>query len=399
MRSRHLALGMATAMLIASGAAATTAVAAPGNPPALPALPQLPGQPPQGVPAAPAMPTAPVGAGSPAADAAAAASLPRVLTEHGRETAPVDVNALRDPAVRDRVDPAVKVEPGNLVAFGDSVFANPSPGDISNAAAVSAQAKKDPKAYAVAREAGVNVSLHGCAQGAHRLPLSVAERMGVPLNDYSCPGATVYSPSAKPPIGHQVDLAIQDGALNPATRYVILQGGFNDIYQNYHRPDGELAGSDRVAQAAGLETQKELYARNIDEMVGKIKAHAPNARISLVGYHTITECSKSGWQCLYHAGQGRGDENVWDVSAAFPVYPDTEGERNINKWLRAAAERNGVNFIDLRSKTTGHGECAAPEDRWVAGIFFDQTTAPYNLALHLTDEGIDNIAPMITAEL
>lgn len=391
MRYRHLALGLASAVMIASGIHATSAVATPANLPALPPLPPLP--------ADPQPPQAPPAPFTPEQLEQLQPSPNRAFTGYGRDAAPVDVNVLRDPTLRDRVDPVEKVEPGNMVAFGDSIFANPTPGDITNGTVASAVAKKEPKAYAMARAAGVNVSLHGCPQGQKRLPRSIAEALKVPLNDYSCPGATVYSKSIKPPLGTQVEYAIQDGALNESTKYVIMQGGFNDIYQNYLRPDGELPNSDKLARLTGQVTQKDAYASNLDAMLRKIQEHAPHARISLVGYHTITDGSKSGWQCLYHIGHGQGKDNVWDATARFPVYWDTEGERNINKWLREGADRNHVNFIDLRSKTQGHGECAAPKDRWVAGIFIDQTTAPYNLALHLTDEGIDNLTPMVTSEL
>lgn len=386
-------------MMIASGLHATAAVAAPANLPGLtpPPLPQLPAVP------APAAPTLPGQDGIAQLQQQLdemITSPNRGLTGYGRDVPQIDFNVLRDPSIKDRVDPTVKVEPGNLVAFGDSIFANPNTGDLTAASIAGGIAKKDPKALAVAREAGVNVSLHGCPQGRKRLPLTIAEALKVPLNDYSCPGATVYSPkSIKPPLSAQVDYAVQDGALNPSTKYVILQGGFNDIYQNYARPTGEFPNDGKLVARTGQASQRDMYAQNIDGLIRKIQEHAPNARISLVGYHTITEGSKSGWQCLYHIGHGQGKDNVWDASARFPVYWDTEGERHINKWMREAAERNHVNFIDLRSKTSGHGECAAPKDRWVSGIFIDETTAPYNLALHLTDEGIDNLTPMITAEM
>ena len=196
----------------------------------------------------------------------------------------------------------------------------------------------------------------------------------------------------------QVDHAIADGALNTGTKYVAVQGGYNDVYNNYLKLSGENLPDQAIAERLGTTTQKTDYERAIDPIVAKIKAHAPNANIKFVGYHEITEDRPGGWQCLFHLGDGRGQDNKWDISYAFPVYWDTQGEINSNKWMQEAADRNGVGYIDTRTFSKGHGECAAPQDRWVGGVLLDNTTGDFNLSLHLTDQGVQAIGDFAANE-
>ena len=293
-------------------------------------------------------------------------------------------------------------QPGNLVAFGDSIFANPTPGDAL--VGIAARKIPDQSVAQKIKNADPDLTPEGCAQGHPSLPKALAAKLGAPLNDYSCPGATVYTehsfgslsspgPQNHNTIGAQVDKAIQDGTLNPDTKYVAIQGGYNDVYKNYLKPSGELPADQQVAQATNQATQKDAFAAAMDSILDRVKAAAPNAQIKTVGYHTITDDRPSGWQCFYHLGEGTENNNKWDLTYAFPVYWDTRGEINSNTWLRQAAERHdGVEYVDTREFSKDHGECAAPEQRWVAGILLDTTTGEHNLALHLTDTGIDQVA-------
>ncbi|WP_296106143.1 GDSL-type esterase/lipase family protein [uncultured Corynebacterium sp.] len=298
-------------------------------------------------------------------------------------------------------------QPGNLVTFGDSIFANPTAGDA--VFGIASRKIPDQTVAKTIRRADPNINPQGCAQGQPSIPKNLAADLGVPLNDYSCPGATVYhegnsaSPSSPGQqngntLATQVEHAIQDNTLNPDTRYVAIQGGYNDIYNNYLKPSGELPFDEQLAQATNQPTQKAAFAEAMDAVLNRIKEVAPNAQIKTIGYHTITEDTPSGWQCLYHLGEGTEANNKWDITYAFPVYWDTRGEINTNNWLREAADRHdGVEYVDTREFSKDHGECAAPEDRWVGGILIDTTTGEHNLALHLTDTGIDQVSGHIAS--
>lgn len=285
------------------------------------------------------------------------------------------------------------VEPGNLVAFGDSIFSNPRVGDAVYA--VASRKIPDETAANVVRNAAPHVSPRGCAQGTPSIPKALAANLNAPLNDYSCPGATVYSQGTSNSIVAQVEQAIQDGALNPETKFVAIQGGYNDIYNNYTVPSGVRPNDEQLATMLGTKTQKEQYAAAMDRILPLVKSAAPNAQVQLVGYHTITDDRPGGWQCLYHLGVGKGKDNLYDISYAFPIYWDTRGEVNTNNWMREAAGRNGVGYVDTRTFSANHGECAPPEDRWVGGVLIDNTTGGYNLALHLTDEGVHEVSRFV----
>ena len=311
------------------------------------------------------------------------------FSSDGRELPTVDLQAALN------VDQAIpgkapeNVQPGNLVAIGDSIFANPKVGD----AALNSAASSNPDNQFLQRLVSTdpNINPRGCAQGTPSLPKEMAAQLGVPLNDYSCAAATVYTPRPGNQLMDQVDHAIADGALNPGTKYVAIQGGYNDVYNNYQKLSGENLPDQAIAERLGTTTQKTDFERAIDPIVAKVKEHAPNANIKFVGYHEITEDRPGGWQCLYHIGDGRGQDNKWDISYAFPVYWDTQGKINSNKWMQEAAQRHGVGYIDTRTFSKGHGECASPQDRWVGGVLLDNTTGDFNLSLHLTDQGVNAI--------
>ena len=60
------------------------------------------------------------------------------------------------------------VEPGNLVAFGDSIFSNPRVGDAVYA--VASRKIPDETAANVVRKAAPHISPRGCAQGTPSIP-------------------------------------------------------------------------------------------------------------------------------------------------------------------------------------------------------------------------------------
>lgn len=318
---------------------------------------------------------------APAADAQNA-----FMSSPGRSIPNVNWEAALDPnTYTDPTPVAEEILPGNLVAFGDSIMANPTYGDALMNQTTSAYQQDNPIGRDVVRTLNNNITPRGCAQGTPNTAVEIGAQLGVPVNNYACPAAALYSPIANT-IGAQVDAAIADGALNDSTRYVVIQGGYNDIYNNYNRPTGEEGFS--LPESEGQQTQRELFAAAIDDVIAKARAAAPNAKISLLGYHTITPDTPAGWQCIYHVGEGNGANNIWNLTYAVPVVQNTQGERNTQKWLSEAAERNGVTFADVREFSADHTECAAPADRWVGGIILDTTSSGHNLALHLTDAGV-----------
>ncbi|WP_224400044.1 GDSL-type esterase/lipase family protein [Corynebacterium poyangense] len=318
----------------------------------------------------------------------------------GRDGVTIDTQAALNPDTYQNPAEPQSVQPGNMVTFGDSIMANSTAGDVVFSMATKGVAKQDPKNRQIISEINPNINSHGCAQGSPSIPKDVSAQLGVPLNDYSCPGAVLYTANqGLMTISQQVDNAISDGALNDTTKYVLIQGGYNDIYNNYLTLTGEEANDEAIAAEIGQSTQRDLFARAIDDVINRVRVSAPHAKISLLGYHTITDNTPAGWQCIYHIGDGRENENVWNANGAFPVFWDTLGEVHVQKWMSEAASRNGVQFVDQRDFSAGHGECAAPQDRWVAGILLDTTTGSHNLALHLTDTGVHALSGHIVEQI
>ncbi|MDO4928994.1 MAG: GDSL-type esterase/lipase family protein [Corynebacterium sp.] len=302
------------------------------------------------------------------------------LSSPGREVPNVNWELALDPNTYTNPTPIEReILPDNLVAFGDSIMANPTYGDAAMNQ-VTGEEVRD-----IVRTLNNNITPQGCAQGTPNTADEIGKNLGVPVNNYACPAATLYT-LEKNSLAGQVAAAVADGALNESTRYVVIQGGYNDIYSNYLRPTGEEGAS--IPGDEGTATQRDLFADAIDSLIAQVRASAPNAKISLLGYHTITPDTPAGWQCIYHVGQGNGAANVWNLTYAVPVAQNTQGERNTQKWLSEAAQRNGITFADVREFSKDHTECTAPADRWVGGIILDTTSSGHNLALHLTDAGV-----------
>ncbi len=113
------------------------------------------------------------------------------------------------------VAPTAGAAERNLVAFGDSVLADPDAG-------VYLQHRFTAGSSGI--PAGYN------CPSSNNYAKRTGAKLGLPVRDFSCSGAV--SMSQGPQIFAQVDQAINSGALSPATQRVVLTSGFNDTYNN-----------------------------------------------------------------------------------------------------------------------------------------------------------------------
>ncbi|QLY33422.1 SGNH/GDSL hydrolase family protein [Nocardia huaxiensis] len=188
--------------------------------------------------------------------------------------------------------------------------------------------------------------------------------------DVSCTGASIDT-GAGYTLGIEAKLADQAGAFGPRTEVVTMQFGLNDtwgagdttLWKAMDRCIFDLlrgCGLDAMDQGRIPDHRAVTgadYAARIRNAVTYIKYYAPNARIVLVGYPELFP-SGTDTVCLSILGvapfiQPRGRALVELLDA-------------IDRAQREAAALLGVEFLDSRALTAGHGLCSA--DPWMNGL-------------------------------
>lgn len=242
----------------------------------------------------------------------------------------------------------------NLVIFGDSIIANPTAPEYIAGGASNGNLGSSGNPHA------------GCPQGDHSWGRGAASRLGLVPYDYSCSGTV--SMSQGPQFSAQVDTALRTRGLTANTQRVVISTGFNDTYNNRHMTSGQLNGA---------------FVRAMAPQINRIKAAAPNARIQIVGYPSITAGDSV---CLFHVGPNVSDRTY---------FPDA------NRWQwqaqgmqRALANATGVEFLDMKPSTANNHMCAPDHQRMWAGLV-DFYAGTGNLPIHVNDRGHTHVANMI----
>ncbi|WJY88798.1 GDSL-type esterase/lipase family protein [Corynebacterium confusum] len=248
--------------------------------------------------------------------------------------------------------PQAQAAERNLVAFGDSVLADPDMGTYLRDRIGGAFDQ---------RPLGVN-----CPKG-NNYAVRTGAKLGLPVRDFSCSGAASMSPG--PQISAQIDTAIARGALNPSTARVIYATGFNDTYNNANLNQAQIRAK---------------FVRFNRPLIDRIRAAAPNARIQIVGYPTIGDGIH---YCLIHAGSS------WDRTP-LPQVADFE---NKAQWMQVdLARATGTEFVDLKPSTRNSGMCGPDGNRKWAGLV-DFNAGDGNLPLHVNARGHEHIANVLAA--
>lgn len=252
--------------------------------------------------------------------------------------------------------PTASAAPQNIVIFGDSIMANrhhPLADHMQGPGVAPGNAPADGR----------------CIRGASRVGASLQAQTGIRVDDYPCNGAVAHTPiGGDNNTNTQINLALAQGTLTPATRTVLIQIGFNDAWK-----------------APGVYAwQKQAYIDAMRGQVARIRAAAPNAKIAFVGYPYIV--GPHGETCLIHIPQLPNPM----IPLGFTLRPFQAA----NDWEMSAARELGVGYIDLHGPALGHDMCANTEERWFAGLW-DNLSHPYNLTAHLTVPGNDAVARIL----
>ncbi len=205
---------------------------------------------------------------------------------------------------------------------------------------------------------GIATTTTACQRSDHNYPALLAKSLDVDsFVDVSCGGATTTDvlESSTPPGNKKVPAQLD--AVDADTDLVTIGIGGNDSGLTakvaygcfFARSNAPAACRSTLTTVPALLTTTQ---RNVTETLKAVKARAPKARVLLVGYLRILP------------GSG--------MCPAIPVDPDllkmaATVEADLDDTLETAAQDAGVDFISLRSMSTGHDACAG-EAAWVNGV-------------------------------
>lgn len=259
---------------------------------------------------------------------------------------------------------AASAQQAQTLMFGDSMFANPTFDQIGSGIANMSSAMK------ISSDPGAP-SPQGCPQGASTVGRELAVASGQRVINYSCSGAAAAGNTPRPDFTEQVNHALATRDLNPGTRNVLIQFGFNFITSTNF-----IVDPNRTAFKTAMRNE-----------IGRIRTAAPNAKITLVGYPAFS--AANGSLCPVRVKE---NPNLGTNLSALGVVRNVED--NVNFALFQAAQESRVNYFDLRSATIEHNMCAPAGMRWTAGVF--EFSEPHNFFNHLTHNGNIGVARILT---
>ncbi len=229
----------------------------------------------------------------------------------------------------------------------------------------------------------------GCARSDHNYAHLVAPSLRQSaFRDASCIGA-VTSDIASPQshdVGSSPNPAQLD-SLDANTRVVTLQVGGNDIgfseiaYRCAAYNPGATPCQDNYVRNGTDELSRRIaaVAPRVTDVLRRIHARSPHARIYVVGYPAILPDSGTGcWPRLPYA-----DPDVPYLRAV---------QRGLNAMLRARAKANRGIYVDTYKPSIGHDACQPQAVRWVEPVF-DASGVP----LHPNAAGMEGMASAVLA--
>jgi len=226
---------------------------------------------------------------------------------------------------------------GRYVALGDSYTSSPKTGSPSG-------------------------TPPGCDRSANNYPhLVSAQLKPAEFVDVSCSGAVTDDMTTSQPT-HSGTNPPQFNALNSATTLVTLGIGGNDVgfiglagdCATVH-PNGSPC-KDRLTAGGHdqLADRTAAAAVRVADLLEKIHAKSPKARIVVVGYPTVLPDGDGCWPSL---PMGSGDVAYLRDSLT-----------NLNNALASQAKAHHAGFADTAAPTKGHDLCTSSGTRWIEGV-------------------------------
>jgi lysophospholipase L1-like esterase len=191
-----------------------------------------------------------------------------------------------------------------------------------------------------------------CMRSTGGYPQRLARMSGLSLVDMTCSGSTTEHILR----GGQLFLGPQIAAIGPATRWVTVTSGGNDVG---YIGDLVLAGSGagRLLARLGKKGPKPLAERdfgrveaNLAEIVAEVRRRAPDAKVVIVSYPPVLP--------------PRGTCAMLGVDAKTADLSRDVASR-LRRVTQDAAEGSGALFVDMATLGAGHDACS--DTPWING--------------------------------
>ncbi len=216
-----------------------------------------------------------------------------------------------------------------------------------------------------------------CVRSNRNYPSLVAAAIGSSaFTDVSCGGATtadILNPGTGQ-LGAQVPPQINAVTATTALVTVGISGndiGFSSIIStcaqdSLSNPFGSPCKNRYTAGGTDqLQARIAATAPKVANVLQRVRAAAPNARVVVVGYPAILPDTGSG---------------CWPVvPIAFADVPYLRGiEKSLNSMLSSTAAGNGASYVDTYTPSIGHDSCKSASVRWVEGLIPGNSAAPFH---------------------
>lgn len=220
---------------------------------------------------------------------------------------------------------------------------------------------------------GRSTGIEGCEQTARNYPHLLASRLDLELVDVSCGGATTSNLLNGRHLGSGEEVPPQLDAVRQDTDLVTVSLGGNDgrVFNDLVSTCVGLATTDRNGSPCADRDEEDPdnitealagITDNLVEGIAEIRRRAPQAIVVVVGYPQVFPESGS---CRKRLPLARGD-----VRFAHDVM------RRLIEAQREAAERAGVEYVDVMAASEGRDVCS--DDPWIAGIAPDGRALAYH---------------------
>jgi lysophospholipase L1-like esterase len=199
-----------------------------------------------------------------------------------------------------------------------------------------------------------------CIRATDNYPHLLAAATGASLTDVTCGAAETsdYSTSQYPGVPPQLN------ALSKTTNLVTMTIGGNDssVFIDSIVDCGTLG----VASLGQGSPCKDKYGNSFDNTInnttypalvktlGAVRAHAPNAKVAILGYLTILPASGG---CFPQMPVASGDVPYLDNLQA-----------TLNSAVQRAAAATGVTYVNMTAVAKGHDACQPIGTRWVEPV-------------------------------
>jgi lysophospholipase L1-like esterase len=230
----------------------------------------------------------------------------------------------------------------------------------------------------------------GCLKSSNNYPHLTAPRIGLPLIDPSCSGATTEDMTNPQEVDPDGPNPPQLDSLDASTTVVSLTIGGNDIGFS------EIAQSCVTINPFSSPCKDKYNSGGQDQIAERIAATAPKVAAVLQGIHSRSPAA-SVYVVNYAAIFPETGFGCWpQMPIGFADVPYLRAkQKQLNSMLATEAAANGATLVNWYQASIGHDACKGPLTRWVEPVVPTNPAAP----IHPNKAGMQGAANVLVAAI